>query len=274
MPPSPPVHLTADETSPRVILALDSGSPTVSVALARDGQVLFEDTVEIGRSSQRLLPMIDAALAEAGVSAADLAGIVALAGPGSFTGLRVGLATALGLHQALAVPATAVPTLTTLARVAPTDPDPVASEAGDGQRVLALVDVLRDEWACQEFRCNGGPPRPLGGAERLSVAELASRLAPRADDPAWLVGFGVSALEGRLDEALAAGRIRLHEPTGLAAAAARAATLAPPDWDPDSLTSPLYFRPPAVTLPRRRSAKSSAGGESAKLGSEGPGAVA
>lgn len=256
---------------PRVVLAVDTGSPTVSVALARDGAILSQDVVDIGHSSRRLLPMIDATLAEAGVAGADLSGLVALAGPGSFTGLRVGLATTLGLHQALGVPAAAVPTLPTLARS-------VLEKAGGGDapgRVFALVDVLRDEWACQEFEVTpagagaAGGLRPRGDAGRVPAAELLARVGDGlADAPAdpessgdaaagvtWLVGFGVDALEPRFDPSLeraaADGRLRLCQPAGLAPAAATAATLSPPDWDPGTLTAPLYFRPPATTKPKK-----------------------
>ncbi len=253
----------ADPGQPLVVLAVDTGSPTVSVALARDGVILSQDEVDIGRSSRRLLPMIDAALADAGVVGADLSGLVALAGPGSFTGLRVGLATTLGLHQALGVPAAAVPTLPTLARS-------VLAEADGPGRVFALVDVLRDEWACQEFEVTATGPdagaelRARGKAGRIPVSELLARVeANCAEDAAggageevtWLVGFGVDALEPRLDGALEravdGGRVRLCQPAGLAAAAATAATLSPPAWDPETLTAPLYFRPPATTQPKR-----------------------
>lgn len=251
-----------------VILALDTGSPTVSVALARDGELLIEDRVEIGHSSRRLLPMIDAALAQAGLPAVELGGIVALAGPGSFTGLRVGLATALGLHQALAVPAAALPTLPALARAVAGPPliqSPV-TEPGRGipdnhgiDRVFALVDVLRDEWACQEFEAaGGGAPRSRGAAERLPVADLVRRLAAAlaaSDGRVVVAGFGVEALADRLPEDLAAaldaGRLTLSEPAGLAGAAALAATAEPPEWNAASLTAPLYFRPPATTTPKR-----------------------
>ncbi|HEX2164131.1 MAG TPA: tRNA (adenosine(37)-N6)-threonylcarbamoyltransferase complex dimerization subunit type 1 TsaB [Thermoanaerobaculia bacterium] len=111
-------------TAPGPILAVDSASPVVSVAVAVGGAVRAERAVEIGRSSERLLAMIDEVLREAGVDGPrGLAGIVALAGPGSFTGLRVGLATVLGLHQATGVPAAAVPTLPVLAAAVPAAPD-------------------------------------------------------------------------------------------------------------------------------------------------------
>ena len=59
--------------------------------------------------------MVQEVLTEAGVGVRDLGGIAVLRGPGSFTGLRIGLATVLGLHQALGVPATAIPSLPVLA---------------------------------------------------------------------------------------------------------------------------------------------------------------
>jgi tRNA threonylcarbamoyl adenosine modification protein YeaZ len=237
------------QASSAAVLALDTGSPTVSVAVARDGQALAERAVEIGRSSQKLIGMVDGALADAGVRSRDLAGIVALAGPGSFTGLRVGLATALGLHQALGVPATAVPTLEALAACLADEPGPVDEEAWP--RVVAVVDVLRDEWAYQELTVDGGPPRPRTKAERLATAAVVERLA--AGEPARVVGFGLDVLRDALADLVAGGQVTLHEPASLAASTARAATLHPPAWNPQTLTNPLYFRPPAVTLPKPRS---------------------
>lgn len=229
------------------ILAIDSASPVVSVAVAVDGSVRAERAVEIGRSSERLLAMIDEALREAGVDGPrDLAGIVALAGPGSFTGLRVGLATVLGLHQATGVPAAAVPTLPALAAAVP-------AESGEELRV-AVVDVLRGEWAAQDFAppaATGEPPRPLGDAGRRPAADL---LAALADRRATLVGFGVAALSEAFEPAGPPPGLHLVEPPPLAAPAARLAASHPPAWDAGTLTRPLYFRPPAVTLPKRRPA--------------------
>lgn len=226
------------------ILAIDSASPVVSVALAVVGSVWAERAVEIGRSSERLLAMIDEVLREVGVDGPrGLGGIVALAGPGSFTGLRVGLATVLGLHQATGVPAAAVPTLPVLAAAVP-------AAAGEELRVAA-VDVLRSEWAAQDFAppADGQPPGPLGDAGRRSAAELLVALAGRH---ATLVGFGAAALADALAPAEPPPGLRLVEPPPLAATAARLSAAHPPAWDAGSLTRPLYFRPPAVTLPKKR----------------------
>lgn len=206
-----------------LLLTLDTGSPQVSVAVGREGRVLAERSVEIDRSSGRLLEMIGEALAEAGATPRDLGGVLALQGPGSFTGLRIGLATALGLHQALGVPATAISTLRVL-----------AARAAEPGPVVAAVDALRGEWSAQAFRSG----EPLGGMELVHGSALPS-LAPGVTA---IIGFGVSRLEG-LSE------IRLIEAGPLAATALR---LAPAGWDPDLLIHPIYSRPPAITAPRRR----------------------
>ncbi|HEX6199577.1 MAG TPA: tRNA (adenosine(37)-N6)-threonylcarbamoyltransferase complex dimerization subunit type 1 TsaB, partial [Thermoanaerobaculia bacterium] len=129
------------------LLALDAGSPVVSVAVGPPGSVVAERSIEIRRSSERLVALVDECLEEAGVAMPELAGIVALRGPGSFTGLRVGLATALGFHQALGLPATTVPTLDVLALHGARR----LREAGrEGPvRIAAVVDALRGQWFTQ-----------------------------------------------------------------------------------------------------------------------------
>ena len=218
---------------PPLLLALDTGSPRVSVAVGRDGQVLAERAVEIERSSGRLLEMIGEVLAEAGARPADLGGVVALRGPGSFTGLRIGLATALGLHQALGVPATALPTLRVLA---------LAAEEEDGGTIVAAVDALRGEWSAQAF------PAGVAGAEPLGEMELVhgSALPTLAPGVTAVTGFGVSRLAELPDWP---GGVRLVEAGPLAAAALR---LIPDEWDSGLLIHPLYSRPPAVTSPKKR----------------------
>ncbi len=222
------------------VLVLDTASPTVSVAVAAGGRLLAERREPIARSSVRLLPMIDEALAEAGVGLGGLGGLVVLAGPGSFTGLRVGMATALGLHQAAGVPATAVPTFDALVAW--------ARDQGLADRPLfAAVDVLRGEWAEQVFApaSDGRPPRPAGEPERIPAADLLRRAAAAGGR---IVGFGVRALNAAGEPGVPAPA--LLEPDALAPAAARELSLRPPAWDSARLLKPLYFRPPAVTLPR------------------------
>ncbi len=214
-----------------LLLLLDTGSPLVSVAVARDGAVVAERSVEQQRSSALLLDLVQEGLAEAGIGVRDLGGIAALRGPGSFTGLRIGLATALGLHQALGVPATALPTLQALA---------ASAAAAEGEIVIAAVDALRGEWSAQAFAA-GAVPRPLGEMTLAPGSELPFLSGGR---PAVIVGFGVSRLAGLGP--------RLVEPGSLAPAAARLAVAPGTEWDARLLVSPLYSRPPAISPPRPR----------------------
>ncbi len=208
----------------RPLLAIDTGSPRVSVAVGGADKVLAEATESRERSSATLLGLIDGVLGTAGLAAADLGGLLALRGPGSFTGLRVGLATILGLHQALGIRATALPSLEVLAALGP----------GDGSTVVAVVDALRGDWFAQWFR-SAEPPRPLAEPRLVAADSL------RESGPALIVGFNAQGLAGD-----AAAGIRILEPPPLAAVAVRHAHRADIDWDPAVLVAPLYLRPPSA----------------------------
>jgi tRNA threonylcarbamoyl adenosine modification protein YeaZ len=233
------------------ILALDTASPVVSVALygkgGDGGGVEAERSVEISRSSRRLLEMVDEVLEETGLAISDVTGFVALRGPGSFTGLRVGLATVMGFHQALGTPTTALSTLEVMAAAGSRMGEPEDGREGrkiPGGRIVAAVDVLRGEWAAQPFR-PGWPPRPEAAADRIPVETLGRFL------PCALVGFGLDKLREQ-PELGDREELVLLDPPPLAPIAARLAAEHPPAWDAALLTEPLYFRPPPVTLPTRR----------------------
>jgi tRNA threonylcarbamoyladenosine biosynthesis protein TsaB len=219
----------------RPLLGLDTGSPVVGVAVtAADGTLLAERSIAQKGSSQVLLQLVAEALEEAGTSLPELAGVVALQGPGSFTGLRIGLATVQGLSQALALPAAAVPTLHALAFH--------AGQSGSRGKILALVDALRGDWFVQPFDLASPGPTALSEPQRRPATELEGLRVEIGATATW--GFGAD-----------------HEPTGsdsspdsrtaaLAAAGIRLALLLPEAWDPSRLTRPLYLRAPAVTLPK------------------------
>ena len=95
-----------------LILALDSAALSGSVALCEDGVLIAECTVCTGHThSETLLPMVEAVLRAAGRQVGDIGLFACTVGPGSFTGLRIGSATAKGLGLALEKPLIHVPTL-------------------------------------------------------------------------------------------------------------------------------------------------------------------
>jgi tRNA threonylcarbamoyladenosine biosynthesis protein TsaB len=128
-------------------LAFDTATSVATAALVRDGELLGE---RVSRAV-RVLEDADELLREAGVEQADLTGLVVGTGPGSFTGLRMGLAAARGLALALELPVAGVSTLAALAAGAP-DALPVI-DAGrrevftlsDGEAVCRAPNVFELE---------------------------------------------------------------------------------------------------------------------------------
>lgn len=222
------------------VLFLDTASPVSSVAIGRHGNVLAQRTIKQRRTSELLLPTIEDVLAAADVEIETLHGIATLQGPGSFTGLRIGLATALGLHQALQLRATALPTLPILAAAA-SDGD---HDSGD---VLAAVDANRGDWVVQRFRVgNNGDSR---ATTPISEPTLINRESLGDGGPCRIVGFGTGVL--RECSWFHDAEIELIDPPPLAAIAARRLAAESIAWRPERLVAPIYFRPPAVTAPKR-----------------------
>lgn len=174
------------------LLALDTAGPSCAAAVARaEGEaahILARASERIGRGhAERLMPMIESVLAAAGIGFADLGRIAVATGPGSFTGVRVGVAAARGLALALGIPAVGVGSLTALAR-------PIVGTERAGTAVVAL-DARRDDvWLLATDLATGAQVIPACAA---SLATLTARLAalPR---PLVLTGAGAPLVADRL----------------------------------------------------------------------------
>lgn len=217
-----------------LVVALDFASARAAVAVAR-GDVLLatgDEPRSAGEGPEPLV-LIERTLAAAGTAVGEVGGWVALAGPGSFTGLRIACATTLGLAQATDQPALGVDTLEALALAAP---------AGAGT-VLAAVDALRGEWFVARFH--------RGAALAVEALEEARLLRAADVDLAGVdlvVGYG---LEGWMANGSGSGPTpALLEPANAAAAVARAASLGRWPWAHDLLVRPRYLRAPATTPPK------------------------
>lgn len=100
-----------------LILSLETSSPTCSVALHRDGELVGQSELRLEKSHSSHLSVLSSQLLEnTGYALADLAAVAVSDGPGSYTGLRIGAAAAKGLCFALDIPLLAVSTLQALAR--------------------------------------------------------------------------------------------------------------------------------------------------------------
>ncbi|TPW28334.1 tRNA (adenosine(37)-N6)-threonylcarbamoyltransferase complex dimerization subunit type 1 TsaB [Pararhizobium mangrovi] len=175
---------------------------------------------EIGRGhAERLMPVIDAALAEAGVSLDSIGRVAVTIGPGSFTGIRVGVATARGLALALGCEGVGVSCL-----------EAIAADHAKNAPLMAVLDARRGEVYCQLFGAGDTwasrpAARAPGNAARLALEANATLTGPAA---------GLVAEAGA--EALAL--IPMPEGPSIATIARLAAAMTPPFERP----APLYLR--------------------------------
>lgn len=167
-------------------LAIDTAANFCSACVWDGERVLGAEERDIGRGhAEQLVETVEKALAAAGKDFADIGRIAVAVGPGSFTGIRVGVATARGLALALNVPVVGVTTLEALAADAVSEaegPVTVAIRGGRGQLFM------------QTFRADGTP-----SADPVAVAEedAASRIAEDAMLLAGNAAGGLAAALGR-----------------------------------------------------------------------------
>jgi tRNA threonylcarbamoyladenosine biosynthesis protein TsaB len=173
------------------VLALDTATRHATVAVVAGARLVERDR-EVSTHSDVLLALVDEALHEAGLSVADLDAVVCGRGPGSFTGLRIGLATAKGICLAGGKKLYCLSSLLPLGRAA-------CEAAGQGHLCGAVLDARRAEVYYAFYRDGVAL-----GPERLAApAQLAEELRRRGE-PAMLAGDGVLLYEKEL--VLAGGR--------------------------------------------------------------------
>ncbi len=140
------------------------------------------------------MPLVDTLLTESGTGRADLGGVAVSAGPGSFTGLRIGVATARGLAQGLGIPAVPVCTLQALAETVPT-PGTLVCPLLDARRSQVYTALYRRGWE-EPFSLNS-----LVEPAAMSLAELTANLKAY-EEPVVFTGEGLQSYSVVLKEAL------------------------------------------------------------------------
>lgn len=149
-----------------LVLAIDSATPVAGVALVAEDRLIKEIFLNYRQThSQTLMVMVDEVLREAGIGLEDVDGIAVSTGPGSFTGLRIGLATAKGLALGSGKPLVGIPTLDALA---------YNSVMFEGF-ICPLLDARKDEVYTALYRGN------RKGVERISEYRACSPQAVVAD---------------------------------------------------------------------------------------------
>ncbi|MFH1736622.1 MAG: tRNA (adenosine(37)-N6)-threonylcarbamoyltransferase complex dimerization subunit type 1 TsaB [Actinomycetota bacterium] len=174
------------------VLGFDTATPVTSVALSEDGRIIAELSITGDRTQmERLMPMIDAALKDAGVKVRDIDGIAVGTGPGLFTALRIGVATANALSQALRVPIAGVSSLDALAKGC----------AGSGETIAAVIDAKRGEVFASLYISDAGLNSLVWAAGVFEPETLARRLAVVGGE-VIAVGNGVIAYQNIFKEYL------------------------------------------------------------------------
>jgi tRNA threonylcarbamoyladenosine biosynthesis protein TsaB len=224
------------ETQTRPILAIETGSRSCSVAVfagLADVRAIEHVNTDHGHATM-LMPMIERVMAKARCDYPDLARIAVAVGPGSFTGIRVGLAAALGLSLACGVPAVGISSFLTVADLEPSE--------RQGQRLFALLDSRRDEPFLVELDAQlqfVAPPAVVTPDELDAILGVARPLILAGDAPAM----------GRYAQQ---GGMQLIQAAPHALAVARLA--ADPEHRYDLPPKPVYVRPPDVTMPKAKPA--------------------
>jgi tRNA threonylcarbamoyladenosine biosynthesis protein TsaB len=212
------------------LLALDTSTDWCSVALGEDGEWV-EFAERVGQAhSERLLPMVGAALAALQWTRADLDAIAFGCGPGSFTGIRIGCAVAQGLGLALDRPLLGVPTLEAVAAVDGSDD------------VLCCLDARRREVYVAAYRRAGGQLREVAApAVQAPASVVLPGSGPRA--AAWAgAGNGFAAYPD-LAPRLGLGRVNAAaRPTASAIATLALPRLMAGAGVPAADAAPLYVR--------------------------------
>lgn len=220
------------------ILAFDTATAACSAAVMRHGRVVARrfELREAGHA-EHLMPMIEAVMDEAALDYQSIDRIAVTVGPGTFTGLRIGLAAARGLAIAAQVPVVGVTTLETMAAGA-------SATAVPGAMIIAAIDARRGEVYAQSF------DREAAALAPPAVLSLAAAAALVSGKAVVLVGTGAPLLAPLMVEG---GRaVHVAEGPGLPDAAVLAAIAARLAITPGTAPpAPLYLRAPDARLPAK-----------------------
>lgn len=172
------------------ILAIDSSGLVASVAVVRDENLLGEFTVNYKKThSQTLLPMLDEMAKMIELDLDSLDAVAVAGGPGSFTGLRIGFATAKGLALALDKPVISVPTVDALAY----------NLCGHRDLVCPLMDARRNQAYTGLYRFDGNQMQVVKEQSPLDIADIIGEIN-RIGQPAVFLGDGVPVFREQIKE--------------------------------------------------------------------------
>ena len=180
------------------ILAVDTSTRMGSIALADSEQLVAQIQLNLETThTEKLLPAMDAVLRQTSWDLSHLNGLAIAIGPGSFTGLRVGLATLKGFAAAHHLPLVGISTLEALAHNGALSDLPVAAIL-DAKRGEVYAGIYQFAWSKRHPRENGDPGIPASaGMTNCTILMKETAIAPillcntlKELGPCWLIGDG------------------------------------------------------------------------------------
>ena len=197
-----------------MILGIDSSAITAGCALCEGGKIIAEEFLNTKHThSQTLLPMVESMLKEAGVTLADVERIAVTAGPGSFTGLRIGIAAVKGMAMGAGKPCVPVSTLLAIAH----------NFAGFDCTVCACMDARCNQVYNALFRVENGKVTRLCDDRAIRIEQLSEEL-PKLCGRVILAGDGAELVDNLTDHKfeLAPPLLRYQRGSGVCFSAAEA----------------------------------------------------
>lgn len=227
------------------ILAIETSAKTVSAAVAEDGKILCAGYQDTGLTHSRtLMPIVEGILKNTNLTIEDIGAIAVAVGPGSFTGIRIGVAAAKGLAFGADKPAIAVSTLAAMAR----------NVAFCDGLVICAMDARRQQVYNALFAAKDGVLTRLTEDRAIALADLLEELKndPR---PKTVVGDGGRLCQSYLEANGVSCRLA---PPHLLMQNAMSVALTAEELSAEGklLTAqelePVYLRPPHADLPNRK----------------------
>ncbi|HHY40953.1 MAG TPA: tRNA (adenosine(37)-N6)-threonylcarbamoyltransferase complex dimerization subunit type 1 TsaB [Syntrophaceticus sp.] len=227
------------------ILGIETSTPVVSIAAAEDGQVLGEFSLTTKQGHMEyLLPLIDQLLTSLKLSVRDLDGYAVSVGPGSFTSLRVGLATCKALAHAANKPVAEVPTLDVLAW----------GLQGTEGLICPMIPARRDEVYTAVYVSTSDGIKRLSGYLALNPKDLVERLRGQLRAKITFTGEGAQLYrdllqQGLKDNAVFADPARIWPRAGFTAIIGTKILDEKGGKEPGAVQA-LYVKPPAIRCRR------------------------
>ena len=224
------------------LLAIDTSGPVAGCAVMVDGRVTRLTAMDCGLThSETIMPAVDEALAASGLTCRDIDCFVAVAGPGSFTGVRLGVCAVKGLAHAVGKPCARISSLETLSM----------NYYGFDGLCCPILDARRGQVYCAAYEMVDGLPREVIPPDARALTDFLEMLP--TDRRLAFVGDGVPVHGDRVRDML--GTRAVLAPVNLmhlrADAACALAAAHPEDCMPPHRLTPIYLRAPQAERERR-----------------------